>query len=91
MQKIKKRLQKIEASRGIKPLPDFERMIPEHRDAWFKEATDEDWNQAYKKLMATIGGCKPWEVENINTLTDEGINAKIEEARAAICIDQDLN
>jgi len=71
MRGIKRRLEKIEASCGIKPLPDFERMTPEQMEAWFEEATAEDMNQVYKKLMASVRGCKPWEVENMDTLTDE--------------------
>jgi uncharacterized protein len=80
MRTIKKRLGKIEASRGIKSLPDFDRMNPEQMEAWFINATAEDMNQVYKKLMATIRGCKPWEVENMDTLTDEELDTIIREA-----------
>ena len=41
-------------------------------------------NQVYKKFMASVRGCQPWEVENMDTLTDEEFNAKMEEARAVI-------
>jgi hypothetical protein len=81
---IKKRLEKIEVSRGIRSLPDFERMTPEQREAWFSNATAEDMNQVYKKLMATVRGCKPWEVENMDTLTYEEIDTNLREAGAVI-------
>ena len=55
MKSIDRRVMKIEASRGIKSLPDFERMTPEQMEAWCsEEATAEDMNQVYKKLMATV-------------------------------------
>jgi hypothetical protein len=79
MKWIKKRLERIEVSRGIRPLHDFERMTPEQMESWCEEATDEDWNQVYKKIMAKVRGCEPWEVEDINTLTAEEVNAKLEE------------
>jgi hypothetical protein len=91
MKWIKMRLEKIEASRGIKPLPDFERMTPEQMEAWFRNATAEDMNQVYKKLMATIRGCNPWEVEDMNTLTDEEIDNNLREAGAVFCNDPDLS
>jgi hypothetical protein len=84
MKGLKKRVGKIEDSRGIKSLPDFERMTPEKMEAWFKNATSEDMNQLYKKLMATIRGCKPWEVENMDTLTDEELDTIIREAGEVI-------
>lgn len=84
MKGLKKRVGKIEASRGIKSPPDFERMTPEQMEAWFKNATAEDMNQVYKKLMATIRGCKPWEVENMDTLTDEELDTIIREAGEVI-------
>lgn len=59
-------------------------MTPEQRGNWFEEATDEDMNQVYKKLMATVRGCKPWEVEHMNTLTDEEIDTNLREAGAVI-------
>lgn len=85
MKGIKKRLGKIEASRGIRSLPDFDKMTPEQREAWFRNASAEVINQVYKKLMASVRGCKPWEVENLNTLTDEEIDAIMREAGEVTC------
>ena len=84
MKNIDRRVIKIEASRGIKSLPDFERMTPEQMEAWFRNATAEDMNQVYKKLMASVRGCKPWEVENMDTLTDEELDTIIREAGEVI-------
>lgn len=84
MKGLKKRVGKIEGNRGIKSLPDFDRMTPEQMEAWFKNATVEDMNQVYKKLMATIRGCKPWEVENMDTLTDEEFDTIMREAGEVI-------
>jgi hypothetical protein len=85
---IKNRLGKIEASRGIKSTPDLERMSPEQREAWFRNATSEDINQVYKKLMAIVRGCQPWEVENMNTLTDEEPETILKEAGKVITANQ---
>lgn len=95
MKGIKKRIEKIEASRRIVLLPDFERMTPEQVDAWFNGATDYEAEAGLRKLVAWWKGCTPEEVdlspENQKAMLEE-LETKMREAgEVIICNDQDLS
>jgi hypothetical protein len=49
-----------------------------------KSAFSRRTRKRWKKLMATVRGCKPWEVADMNTLTDEEIDTNLREAGAVI-------
>jgi hypothetical protein len=95
MNGIKRRIEKFEASHGIRPLPDFEKMSTEQIDAWFEEATHEELEARIRELGELWKGCSPEEVdlspENTKAMMAE-LETKMKEAgEVIICNDQDLS
>jgi hypothetical protein len=82
--RLKGRIKKVAASLGIVILPNFERMTQSQKDAWFKNTTDEDMKQVYKEVMVIVRGYKPWEVEDMHTLTFEELKANLRQGAVVI-------
>ena len=95
MKWIKKRLERIEADRGIIPLPDFDRMTSEQVNAWFEAANDNEYEAGLRWFVALWKGCSFEEVdlspENTKAMMAE-LETKMREAgEVIICNDQDLS